>query len=398
MRVLIAGAGIGGLTAALTLLNKGFDVAIYERSLQLEEVGAGIQIGPNGTKVLYALGLGTALAQAAFKPQAAEMRFGNSGRVIFSLPLGKTIEHRYHSPYLNIHRADLHRILVDAVRQKAPNAIHLGYEVKELYQTDTHVTLYFLNGESAQGDILVGADGVRSVIRKELFDIEDGQFTGMAAWRMTIPTHRLPKNLVPPNATVWVGAGKHVVTYYLRGGELVNLVGVVEQVDWPYDGWTCRGNKHDILASYEGWHPTIRQIMEAGDETEYYQWALRELPPLATWSKGRATLLGDACHAMLPFMAQGAVMAIEDAWVLAAKLAAYPQDITKALQQYEDTRKPRTTKVQATARRNGQLYHQTTPSKQLLFYSPLWLVSRLTPNFFASQLDWLFAEDVTRIS
>jgi len=398
MRILIAGAGIGGLTAALTLLNKGFDVAIYERSLQLEEVGAGIQIGPNGTKVLYALGLGAALAQVAFKPQAAEMRLGDSGRVIFSLPLGKTIEKRYHSPYLNIHRADLHRILVDAVRQKSPNAIHLGYEVKELYQTDARVTLHFLNGESAQGDVLVGADGVRSVIRKELFDIEDGQFTGMAAWRMTIPTHRLPKNLVPPNATVWVGAGKHVVTYYLRGGELVNLVGVVEQVDWPYDNWTCRGNKHDILASYEGWHPTIRRIMEAGDETEYYQWALRELPPLATWSKGRATLLGDACHAMLPFMAQGAVMAIEDAWVLAAKLAAYPQDIAKALQQYEDTRKPRTTKVQATARRNGQLYHQATPSKQLLFYSPLWLVSRLTPNFFASQLDWLFAEDVTRIS
>ncbi|MBH1971548.1 FAD-binding monooxygenase [Moraxellaceae bacterium AER2_44_116] len=398
MRILIAGAGIGGLTAALTLLNKGFDVAIYERSLQLEEVGAGIQIGPNGTKVLYALGLGAALAQAAFKPQAAEMRLGDSGRVIFSLPLGESIEKRYHSPYLNIHRADLHRILVDAVRQKSPNAIHLGYEVKELHQTDARVTLHFLNGESAQGDVLVGADGVRSVIRKELFDIEDGQFTGMAAWRMTIPTHRLPKNLVPPNATVWVGAGKHVVTYYLRGGELVNLVGVVEQVDWPYDGWTCRGNKHDILASYEGWHPTIRQIMEAGDETEYYQWALRELPPLATWSKGRATLLGDACHAMLPFMAQGAVMAIEDAWVLAAKLAAYPQDIAKALQQYEGTRKPRTTKVQATARRNGQLYHQTTPSKQLLFYSPLWLVSRLTPNFFASQLDWLFAEDVTRIS
>ena len=188
------------------------------------------------------------------------------------------------------------------------------------------------------------------------------------------------------------------MTYYLRGGELVNLVGVVEQADWPYDGWTCRGNKNDILTSYEGWHPIIRRIMEAGDETEYFQWALRELPPLVTWSKGRATLLGDACHAMLPFMAQGAVMAIEDAWVLAAKLAAYPQNIPKVLQQYEDTRKPRTTKVQATARRNGQLYHQATPSKQLLFYSPLWLASRVTPHFFASQLDWLFAEDVTRIS
>lgn len=398
MRILIIGAGIGGLTAALTLLNKGFEVAIYERSSELDEVGAGIQIGSNGTKVLYALGLGAALEKVAFKPQAAEMRYGDSGRVIFSLPLGDSVEKRYHSPYFNIHRADLHRILVDAVREKAPNAIHLAHEVKSLEQTSKQVTVHFLNGESAQGDLLIGADGIRSVVRKELFDIEDGHFTGMAAWRMTVPTNRLPQNLVPPKATVWVGSGKHVVTYYLRGGELVNLVGVVEQANWPYDGWTCRGSKQDILAAYEGWHPTIRRIMEAGDETEYYQWALRDLAPLASWSKGRATLLGDACHAMLPFMAQGAVMAIEDAWVLAAKLTAHRQDIALALQQYEDTRKPRTSKVQATAKRNGQLYHQATPAKQLLFYSPLWMVSRLTPNFFASQLDWLFAEDVTRIS
>jgi salicylate hydroxylase len=200
MRILIIGAGIGGLTAALTLLNKGFEVIIYERSLQLEEVGAGIQIGSNGTKVLYALGLGAALEKVAFKPQAAEMRLGDSGRVIFSLPLGDSVEKRYHSPYLNIHRADLHRILVDAVREKSPHAIHLGYEVKALQQTPERVTVHFMNGESAQGDLLVGADGVRSVIRKELFDIEDGQFTGMAAWRMTIPTHRLPQKSCSPQS------------------------------------------------------------------------------------------------------------------------------------------------------------------------------------------------------
>lgn len=396
MRVLIAGAGIGGLTAALTLLNKGFEVVIYERSLKLEEVGAGIQIGSNGTKVLYALGLGVELQKVAFTPQMAEMRLGDSGKVIFSLPLGKSAEQRYHSPYLNIHRADLHRILVDAVRAKSPDAIHLGYEVKDFHQTPTRATLYFVNGESAQGDVLIGADGVRSVIRKALFDIEDGHYTGMAAWRMIVPTSRLPKELVPPKATVWVGANKHVVTYYLRGGELVNLVGVIEQANWPYDGWTCLGSKADILTAYTGWHPTIRRIMEAGDETEYYQWALRDLPPLTHWSKGVVGLLGDACHPMLPFMAQGAVMAIEDAWVLAAKLAAHPHNIPHALQQYEEARKPRTSKVQATARRNGQLYHQATPSKQLLFYSPLWMVSRLSPQFFASQLDWLFGEDVTK--
>ena len=395
MDIIIVGAGIGGLTTALCLLAKGFNVRVYERSHVLEEAGAGIQIGSNGCKVLRALGLLSEVEKFAFKPQAAEMRMGETGRVIFSLPLGQAAEQRYHAPYLNIHRADLQQVLLTALQQQAPNALHLGYEIKDLSQDSERVTLNFINGEQCQADLVIGADGVRSTIRKLLFNIEDGHFTGMAAWRMTVPSSRLAKHLVPPKATIWVGAHKHVVTYYVRGGELVNLVGVVEQSDWPYDNWTCQGSKQDIIANYSDWHPIIKQIMAAGDETEYYQWALRELPELAQWSSGRVVLLGDACHAMLPFMAQGAVMAIEDAWVLANQLQQNADHLQLALQRYEHLRKPRTSKVQAIARRNGQLYHQASQAGQMLFYSPLWLASRLSPNFFASQLDWLFAEDVT---
>jgi salicylate hydroxylase len=396
MQVLIAGAGIGGLTLALCLLRQGLKVTIYERSHTLEEVGAGIQIGPNGAKVFAALGLLHELEQVAFKPQAAEMRMGDTtGRVIFSLPLGVQCEQRYHAPYFNIHRADLQRILVNAVQHQAPNVIQLGYELKDIVQDKHGVEVFFTNGTSAKGNILIGADGVRSAVRKLLFNIEDGQFTGMAAWRMTVPSARLPKNLVPPNATVWVGKGQHAVTYYVRGGQLVNLVGIVEQDHWPYDDWTCQGNKQDLVNAYKNWHPIIKGILEAGDDTEYYQWALRELPPLTHWFKERVCLLGDACHAMLPFMAQGAVMAIEDAWVLAQKIAIFPNNPSQAFSHYEKERKPRITKVQATSRRNGQLYHQHSSAGQMLFYSPLWLASRLTPNFFATQLDWLFAEDVT---
>ena len=268
--------------------------------------------------------------------------------------------------------------------------------LKDLTQDEQQVHLEFVNGQGFSADLVIGADGIRSNVRHLLFNIEDGHFTGMAAWRMTIPTERLPKNLVPPKATVWVGAHKHVVTYYLRGGELVNLVGVVEHSSWPYDGWTCQGSKQDILQDYQGWHPIIEQILQAGDDTEFYQWALREIKPLETWSSGRVTLLGDACHAMLPFMAQGAVMAIEDAWVLAQQLKGHADNINEALYAYERLRKGRTSKVQATARRNGQLYHQSSNAGQMLFYSPLWLASRMMPDFFAKQLDWLFAEDVTR--
>lgn len=398
MQVLIVGAGIGGLTLALCLLRQGLKVTIYERSHTLEEVGAGIQIGPNGNKVLAALGLLHELEQVAFKPQAAEMRMGDAtGQVIFSLPLGSQCEQRYKAPYLNIHRADLQRILVGAVQHQAPNALKLGYEVKDLTQDNQRVTLSFTNGESATGSIVIGADGVRSAVRKLLFNIEDGHFSGMAAWRMTVPSSRLPKNFVPPKATVWVGKGQHAVTYYVRGGQLVNLVGVVEQNHWPYDDWTCSGSKQDILAAYANWHPIIKGILAAGDDTEYYQWALRDLPPLENWYQGRVCLLGDACHAMLPFMAQGAVMAIEDAWVLAKKITAnHNNNPPQAFSSYQKERKPRASKVQATSKRNGQLYHQQSGAGQMLFYSPLWLASRLTPDFFAKQLDWLFAEDVTR--
>lgn len=396
MQIAIIGAGIGGLTAALCLHQQGFKVRIFERHPVLEEVGAGIQIGPNGCKVLRALGLLEQLKPFAFVPQAAEMRFGDTGKIIFSLPLAETSEQRYGAPYLNIHRADLQKVLASAIQQQMPDALQLGFELKDLTQDEQQVHLEFLNGQRFSADLVIGADGIRSNVRHLLFNIEDGHFTGMAAWRMTIPTERLAKNLVPPKATVWVGAHKHVVTYYLRGGALVNLVGVVEHSSWPYDGWTCQGSRQDILQDYQGWHPIIEQILQAGDDTEFYQWALREIKPLETWSSGRVTLLGDACHAMLPFMAQGAVMAIEDAWVLAQQLQRHPQQITNALYAYERLRKGRTSKVQATARRNGQLYHQSSNAGQMLFYSPLWLASRMLPDFFAKQLDWLFAEDVTR--
>ena len=397
MNIIIVGAGIGGLTLALCLLRHGLKVTVYERTHTLAEVGAGIQIGPNGAKVFEALGLLHELELVAFKPQAAEMRMGDdTGRVIFSLALGAQSQARYHAPYLAVHRADLQRILVQAIQHQAPDVIKLGYELKDLSQQDQRVTLTFTNEESITADIVIGADGVRSAVRKLLFNIEDGQFSGMAAWRMTVPSSRLPKNFVPPKATVWVGKDQHAVTYYVRGGQLVNLVGVVKQAHWPYDDWTCQGSKQDIVQAYQDWHPIIKTVLEAGDDTEYYQWALRDLPPLEYWYKDHVCLLGDACHPMLPFMAQGAVMAIEDAWVLAQQLKATPNQPQRAFEHYQKLRKPRASKVQATSKRNGRLYHQHSGAGQLLFYSPLWLVSRVSPDFFAQQLDWLFAEDVTK--
>ena len=397
MRVLIAGAGIGGLTAALALQARGFEVAVYEHAPALEEVGAGLQLGPNATRVLIRLGLGEALRRVAWTPPAADMRMGDSGRVIFSLPLGERMERQYGAPYYQLHRADLQGLLVEALNRVAPEALHLGKELREVGQSEQGVSFGFVDGDWAKGDLAVGADGVRSVVRQELFGASEVRYTGMAAWRVTVPAERLPSGLVPGNATVWVGEKKHVVTYYLRGGTLVNLVGVVEEDEWPYDGWTSLAGQQDILKDYRGWHPVVTGILEAaGDDIEYFKWALRDLPALPHWSSGRVTLLGDACHPMLPFMAQGAGMAIEDAWVLADCLSSGSGNTAAALRRYEQRRKPRATRLQEVSRRNGKLYHLGTSLSRRWLYAPLAGVSRLAPGFFAGQLDWLYGEDVTR--
>ncbi len=393
MKALVVGGGIGGLTAALCLLDAGIGVEVFEKSAALTEIGAGIQISPNGVKVLDRLGLKPALDAIAFRPQALEMRLGQSGVRLFSIPMRDEAERRFGAPYYHVHRADLVSLLGDAIKVRAPNAIKPGRTAHSFSQSAHGVDLTFTDGARATGDVLVGADGIHSLVRTQLFGEEAARFTGNVAWRVVVPANELASELVPPTACVWVGPGRHAVTYFLRRGELVNFVGVVERDDWQQESWTGQGSLAELAADYAGWARPIGAVIAKASQA--HRWALFDRDPLPGWSVGVVTLLGDACHPMLPFLAQGAVMAIEDAWVLSRQLHN-TTDIPAALQDYEAARKPRTTRVQKGARRQMGLYHKRGAFDQFTTYAPMWLAARLAPGIVHSRQDWLYGVDVTK--
>ena len=391
MKVLIAGAGIGGLCAAQSLHKAGIDVRLFERASALGEIGAGVQVSPNGVRVLQGLGLEAALDAVVFRPQAVELRLHRSGFEVSRTPLGAQIAARYGAPYYHIHRADLHRLLLEAVRERCGDVIALGREVVGVSQTSDGVEACFADGGSENGDVLVGGDGIHSKVRAALLGPEKPTFTGNVAWRGVVPAARLKGVDLRPVVTSWMAPHSHAVTYFLRRGELVNFVGVTEAADWTSESWTELGRKEDLLRDFAGWHPTVRAIVNAIDEP--YRWALFDRRPLAKWSEGRITLLGDACHPMLPFMAQGAVMAIEDGAVLASCLAGGHNDIPAALKRYETLRRPRTAKVQAGARAQGAIFHLASPLARLSTYGAMSLASRLSPAKVAARSDWLMSYD-----
>lgn len=392
MKALVLGAGIGGLAAALSLRHAGIDVDVHERSEALGEVGAGIQVSPNGVKVLQRLGLDEGLRDIAFEPEALEMRMGNSGLAVFSIPIRRIAAERYGAPYFHVHRADLHDLLARTLQQRASSALNLGHALETLRQDGNGVEARFGGGVTARGDLLVGADGIHSAVRKALHGDERPRFTGNVAWRLVVPATPELKRLVPPCATIWVGPGRHAVTYYLRRGELVNFVGVVERDTWREEGWTQKGSADELRSDFAGFAAPVKAVLEHASDC--YRWALHDRDPLPGWSAGRATLLGDACHPMLPFLAQGAVMAIEDGWVLAQHLKETP-DIERALQAYEARRRPRTARVQLAARMQMGRYHQRSALGKLSTYGPMWLAARLAPRKVNSMQDWLYAVDVT---
>jgi salicylate hydroxylase len=336
-------------------------------------------------KVMKALGLDQRLLAAGFRPERIEMRSGRTGMPVFSIPLAEVAEQRWGAPYLHIHRADLLGVLADAVLTDKRANLLTGTPITGYEQDGKQVSARTEDGKSLAGDLLIGADGIHSAIREQMLGPEKPRFTGNIAWRAVVPVERLGQDIPPPSACIWTGTGRHAVTYLLRGGELANFVGIVRRRNGAQESWAAEGSKDEMRRDFGDWHPIIGALVDKADR--HYRWALFDRPPLPQWSDGRAVLLGDACHPMLPTMAQGAVMAIEDGWVL-ADLVSNADDPATALQNYYDARIARVTRVQETSRANARIYH--LPMGGI----PVGVVARLAPNIIHGRQDWLYGASV----
>ncbi len=378
MRVAVAGAGIGGLTLALALRARGIGAVLCEREAVLAEAGAGVQLGPNAVKVLDRLGLGEAVRAAAFRPEAAEIREAGGGRLLLRVPLAEAAEHRWGAPYLQLHRADLQALLLARVREHDVE-LRLGAQARSVGPDGA---LRLAGGSQVAADVVVAADGLRSPVAASLFGPGAPLRTGQTAWRAVVPREAVAAE-VAPTATVWTGAGRHLVHYPVRGGREINLVGVARGAGGS-EGWADASAGDDLRAAFAGWPPPVPELTAAARGV--WRQALYDRAPRPRWSAGAAVLLGDAAHPTLPFLAQGAALAVEDAWVLAAELAGTP-DVRAALGRYEAARRPRTARVQAWSRRNARLYHLPPPLARAAFGAARALDGR---GGAAARLDWLY--------
>lgn len=388
-RILIAGAGLGGLCAAAALLQRGFDVDVYEQAAELKEVGAGVQLSANGTRVLAALGMAEALRALSCEAQGKEIRHWKTGETWKLFDLGPLSIERFGFPYFTVYRPDLLEVLASAVRALKPDAIHLGQKIADFEQDGHSVELLLESGERVTGTVLVGADGVHSRVRQGLFGADRAQFSGVVAWRAVVPMERLPAHMARMVGSNWVGPGGHIVHYPLRSGRLMNFVGALERTDWQVESWSHRGSCDELAQDFDGWHKDIQSFIAQIEAPN--KWALMLRPPLARWSVGRVTLLGDAAHSMLPFLAQGAVMAIEDGFMLARCLSDFMPD--EALQRFERARLTRTTRVVEGAAANKWRFHNPVLAELdagRQFIEREWAGTRISDRY-----DWLFRYDAT---
>jgi len=352
MKIAVIGGGIGGLSAALQLLKAGLDVEVYEQAPRIGEIGAGIQISPNASRLLLRLGLKPAMDAIGVRPRVVHQRRWDDGRTLQRAPLGPEIEAAFGAPYYHFHRADLVALLADAL---PPERLHVGHKLVGLEQQGGRAGARFENGATAAADLLIGADGIHSRVRELTFGPEKPRFTGCVAWRGLVPAGRIGHLDIEIASHAWMGPDGHVVHYWVSGGRMMNVVCIVEHGNWTRESWTDKGEVAEVLARYEGWHPTVRGLIGAFQET--FIWALHDRAELPNWSAGPVTLLGDACHPMLPMMAQGAAQSIEDGAALAALLKAMPGDIAGAQARYEALRKPRATRLQQASATNRTRYH-----------------------------------------
>lgn len=390
--IFVAGAGIGGLTASLTLAGQGFRVVILEKSERLEEIGAGLQLSPNASRVLVGLGLQPRLAARAVMPDAISLMSVQSGGEVARLPLGEAASLRAGAPYWVMHRADLQAALQAAVNDHPDIELRLGCQFEDAATHAKGLTVVQRSGTARQQELalaLIGADGVWSTVRHHLFPQAQPQFSGLIAWRGTLEATQLPREYGARRVQLWMGPNAHLVAYPISGERQINIVAVVPGT-WNRPGWSAPADANELKTAFASptWPAPARMIIGAVDG--WRKFALFTVPEGGEWTKGAIALLGDAAHAMLPFAAQGAGMAIEDAAVLAKCLRESQNEggptIAAAMQRYARERRSRVARVQRAARRNGMIYHLTGP----MAYARDLAIKAMGAQRVLARQDWIY--------
>ncbi|GGB59484.1 salicylate hydroxylase [Roseibium aquae] len=384
--IIIAGAGIGGLSAALALNQAGFPVHLVEKAPDIQEVGAGLQLSPNACAVLDLLGVLDSVRQAAFQPERIRIRSGTTGKDLAAVPLGRDARDRYGYPYLVVHRADLQNALLSQAEKNPGIDIRLGASLTRPEQTPSGSILCHvesLHGDDMlEGRALIAADGVWSRLRPYVRKKSGARFTGQTAYRATLPADGLPPHMLRDTG-LWMGPNAHVVHYPIKAGRELNVIVLIKE-DWQEESWSGRADRTTVMQALSGWYGELRDLVERPDH--WLKWALCGVPASGGWTNGPIALLGDAAHAMLPFAAQGAAMAIEDAAVLAQCLADGTANVSRALKAYEAARKERVRKVQDLAARNASIYHMSGP----LALARNTAMRMMGPHRMAAQMAWVY--------
>jgi 2-polyprenyl-6-methoxyphenol hydroxylase-like FAD-dependent oxidoreductase len=380
LRIAVIGAGIGGLAAACALRRRGIETQVYERAAELGEVGAGLQLGPNAVKVLRGLGIEPALDRDAFEPTNIVSVSWDRAELRFREPLKAVSVEKYGARYLTIHRADLLRLL----REQLPDrSITLGARCTGAAWRGGQAVATFDDGRTVEADVIVGADGINSEVRASLFGLQTARWTQQMAWRCMVPIERVPTRIGPGGSVAighdeyvgWIGPEGHVICYPIRGGELYNIFAGHVSEDWVDESWSVPSSIDELMAGYAGWNEALLEMLS--HTTQCFKWGIRDRDPLESWTRGPIALLGDAAHPMMPTLAQGAAITLEDAYVLARALARFADDPPVALKAYEAERLPRARDVQLQARRQFQN-------------------NRMRPAPPPLSRDWIFEHDATR--